>query len=258
MKIPNAKFRRGSATANLWKIPTLANDSSNLPTTLQKKHSARFTRGGFFHPLILANPDGTRSAPSKLSNQQRKRRLSQAWFDHLRKFPTSSQNPVIQHRLIFTLSKPFHDKLVDSGINPDRVLQSTMKKVMKKFAERFHPTDSIGYAYGIHHDTDHLHVHVALCPRSAKGAYVGCSMSRSNTSGNKNQMTYLKTCFEQENRRWAQILDSPQKLEEHLSKRLDSDKMMFSPRLTHAHLEALRNTQTAEAIRLQQSLSKHP
>jgi len=29
--------------------------------------------------------------------------------------------------------------------------------------------------------------------------------------------------------------------------------MMFSPRLTHAHMEALRNTQTAEAIRLQQS-----
>ena len=209
--------------------------------------------GGFFHPLILANSDGTRSAPSKLSNQQRKRRLSQAWFDHLRKFPTSSQNPVIQHRLIFTLSKPFHDKLVDSGINPDRVLQSTMKKVMKKFTERFHPADSMGYAYGIHHDTDHLHVHVALCPRSAKGAYVGCSMSRSNTSGNKNQMTYLKTCFEQENKRWSRILDLPEQLKEHLSKRLDSDKMVFSLRLTHAHLEALRNTQTAEAIRLQQS-----
>jgi hypothetical protein len=152
--------------------------------------------GGFFHLLILANSDGTRSAPSELSNQQRKRRLSQAWFNHLRKFPTSSQNPVIQHRLIFTLSKPFHDKLADSGINPDRVLQSTMKKVMKKFAERFHPADSIDYAYGIHHDTDHLHVHVALCPRTTRGAHVGCSMSRSNTSGNKNQMTYLKTCFE--------------------------------------------------------------
>jgi hypothetical protein len=42
-------------------------------------------------------------------------------------------------------------------------------------------------------------------------------------------------------------------LEEHLSKRFDSDKMVFSPRLTHAYLEALRNTQTVETIRLQQS-----
>ena len=209
--------------------------------------------GGFFHHLILASADGSRSAPSQLGNAERKRRISTAWFNHIRKFPTSSENPVIQHRLIFTMSQPFHDKLVNAGINPDRVLQTTMKKVMRKFAERFHPHDAIGYAYGIHHDTDNLHVHVALCPRTAKGAYVGCSMSRSNMSGNKNQMTYLMKCFEQENNRWSQILDSPEKLQEHLSKQIDSDKLVFAPRLTTAHVQALRNTQTAEAIRLQQS-----
>jgi hypothetical protein len=209
--------------------------------------------GGFFHQLILANPDGTRSAPSQLTNAERKHRISEAWFKHIRKFPTSSDNPVIQHRLVFTMSQPFHDKLVASGMNPDRVLQSTMKKIMRKFAERFHPHDAIGYAYGIHHDTDNLHVHVALCPRTAKGAYVGCSMSRSNTAGNKNQMTYLKTCFEQENQRWSQLLDSPEKLQALLSQRFDADRITFSPRLTNAHAEALRNAQTAEAIRLQRS-----
>jgi len=31
----------------------------------------------------------------------------------------------------------------------------------------------------------------------------------------------------------------PQKLEEHLSKRLDSDRIIFSPRLTHSHMNAL-------------------
>ena len=41
-------------------------------------------------------------------------------------------------------------------------------------------------------------------------------------------MKYLRSCFEQENKRWAQILASPQKLEEHLSKRLDSDKIIFA------------------------------
>ena len=209
--------------------------------------------GGFFHHLILNNPDGSCSAPSQLSNEERKRRISEQWFHHIRKFPTSSENPVIQHRLVFTMSAPFHDKLVEAGINPDRVLQTTMKKIMKKFAERFHPADAIGYAYGIHHDTDNLHVHVALCPRTAKGAYVGCSESRTKTSGNKNQMTYLKKCFQQENLRWNQLLDSPEKLLEQISQRMDADKMFFSPRLTNAHLEALRNTQTMEAIRLQQS-----
>jgi hypothetical protein len=209
--------------------------------------------GGFLHHTILTNPDGSRSSPSQLGNEERKRRISAAWFDHLRRFPSSSENPVIQHRLVFTMSSAFHDKLVESDINPDRVLQATMKKIMRKFAERFHPHDAIGYAYGIHHDTDNLHVHVALCPRTAKGAYVGCSMSRSNTSGNRNQMAYLKACFERENQRWEQILDSPEKLREQLSKRMDADKLLFAPRLTASHLEALLNAQTAEAIRLQNS-----
>jgi hypothetical protein len=208
--------------------------------------------GGFLHHMILANEDGTRVAPSQLSNEERKKRISEAWFQHIRKFPTSSNIPVIQHRIVFSMSNELHDKLVEAGINPDRVLQSTMRKVMGKFAERFHPADSIGYAYGIHHDTDNLHVHVALCPRTARGAYVGCSESRSTTSGNKSQMKYLRSCFEQENKRWADILGSPQKLDEHLSKRLDSDKIIFSPRLNHSHMNALRNAQTGEAIHLQQ------
>jgi hypothetical protein len=208
--------------------------------------------GGFLHHMILANENGTRAAPSQLSNEEGKKRISEAWFQHIRKFPTSSNNPVIQHRIVFSMSRELHDKLVEAEINPDRVLQSTMRKVMRKFAERFHPTDSIGYAYGIHHDTDNLHVHVALCPRTARGAYVGCSESRSTTSGNKNQMKYLRSYFERENKRWAHILGSPQKLDEHLCKRLDSDKIIFSQRSNHFQMDALRNTQTADAIRLQQ------
>lgn len=209
--------------------------------------------GGFLHHRIVENVDGTRTAPSQMTNAERKKRIASAWFHHIRQFPTTSENPVIQHRLVFSMSREMHDKLVAAGVNPDRVLHSTTKKIMRKFNERFLTADSIGYAYGIHHDTDNLHVHVALCPRSERGAYVGCSMSRSSTGGHKNQMSYLRSCFEQENARWTQVLSSPQELEERLIKRLDSDKIIFAPRLTKAHLDALRSTQTAEAIRLQQS-----
>jgi hypothetical protein len=150
------------------------------------------------------------------------------------------------------MSGELHDKLVASGINPDRVLHSSMKKAMAKFAERFHPDDAVGYAYGLHHDTDNLHVHVALCPRTARGAYVGCSTARTPVSGHKDQMKYLRSRFEQENKRWARIFAAPQKLEEHLSMRLDCDKIIFAPCLNHSQMNALRSTQTADAIRLQQ------
>ena len=84
--------------------------------------------GGFLHHVILSNEDGSRTAPSQLTNAERKRRISEAWFEHIRKYPTSSQNPVIQHRLVFSMSRELHDKLVETGINPDRVLQSATKE----------------------------------------------------------------------------------------------------------------------------------
>ena len=68
-------------------------------------------------------------------------------------------------------------------------------------------------------------------------------------------MKFLRFCFERENERWEQVLASPQKMEENLSRRLDSDKIVFSPRLNPSQMDALRNAQTADAIRLQQLYS---
>ena len=209
--------------------------------------------GGFLHHEIRRNPDGSSTAPTQLSNTERKRRITEVWQHHLDKFPTQAQRPVIAHRLIFSMSKEQHDALVAVGINPDHVLQSSLKKVMRRFVEKFHPGDSIGFAYGLHHDTDNLHAHLALCPRSANGHYVGCSTSHSSQSRHKKQMDMIYSWFERENQRWEKILQSPEKIVQSISQRLDSDRIIFAPRLNSAHLQALRQMQTAEAIRLQQS-----
>jgi hypothetical protein len=208
--------------------------------------------GGFLHHSIRMNPDGTSTAPSQLSNAERKQRITETWQTHLAKFPSTAKRPVIAHRLVFSMSKEQHDALTDAGINPDQVLHSTMKKVMRKFNERFHPNDSIGCAYGIHHDTANLHVHVAICPRTANGDYVGCSTSRSSQSKHKKQMDSIKSWFELENSRWEKILSSPQRLEETLSKRLDADKLVFSPKLNHLQMNALQSAQNSDSFRLQQ------
>ena len=207
--------------------------------------------GGFLHHLIVMNPDGTRSVPGALSNIERKRRISDEWFKHLKKWHTSSKNPVIQHRLVFTMSTPFHDKLVGAGLNPDTVLQSTLKTMMRDFQEKFHPKDSIGYAYGLHHDTDNLHIHIALCPRTKNGAYVGCSKSRTRTSHNRNQIDYLMQCFERENRKWEKRLSNPLTIKESIAKRLDSDRLLMVPKLSLSQMAGLRQQRTLAASRLQ-------
>jgi hypothetical protein len=172
---------------------------------------------------------------------------------HMREVKTSSSHPVIQHRLVFTMSTAFHDKLVGAGINPDIVLRSSLKTVLNRFQQRFHSKDSIGYAYGLHHDTDNLHAHVAICPRTAKGHYVGVSMSRTRESGNKNQMTYLMCAFDRENRKWDKLLSSPDKLRKALEMHLDSDKMAIAPKISPKQLQVLREDESLYASRLRNS-----
>jgi hypothetical protein len=212
--------RKIAARETLGAKPEILRKLRQFGDYASKETLGQVHAGGFLHDLIRKNAAGASTAPAKLTNDERKKRISESWCRHLRKFPTSSDNPVIQHRLVFSMSGELHNKLVASGINPDRVLHSTIRKAMAKFAEQFYPDDALGYAYGLHHDTDNLHVHVALCPRTAKGAYVGCSTSRTNSSSHKNQMDYLRVCFERENTRWAQIFSSPEKLAQNISKRL--------------------------------------
>jgi hypothetical protein len=209
--------------------------------------------GGFLHHQIRFNIDGTSTAPGQLANPERKRRITEAWQLHLDKFPSQAKQPVIAHRLIFSMSRAQHDALVAAGINPDQVMHSTLKKIMRRFGEKFHSGDIIGYAYGLHHDTAHLHAHIALCPRTQNGNYVGCSTSRFSQSRHKRQMDQIRSWFEQENARWERSLSSPQTVEQLVTHRIDTDKFLFAPRLTPRQTEALRNAQTADAIRLQQS-----
>jgi hypothetical protein len=208
--------------------------------------------GGFLHDAIRVNSDGKSTAPGQLANEERKRRITEAWQRHLGKFPSKAKRPVIAHRLVFSMSIAQHDALVNAGINPDQVLHSTMKKIMRRFAEKFHPGDSIGYAYGLHHDTKNLHAHVAICPRTARGSYVGCSTSRFDRSRHKRQMDLIRSWFAQENTRWQKTLSSPQQIEQVVSKRLDSDRFVFSQKLNRQQLDALRSAQNSEALRLQQ------
>ncbi|MGB7838700.1 MAG: hypothetical protein WBL40_11385, partial [Terrimicrobiaceae bacterium] len=225
----------------------------NFTDYASKEALGQVHAGGFLHHEVRRNRDGSSTAPAQLQNAERKRRITEAWQHHLEKFPSQASRPVIAHRLIFSMSKEQHDALVAAGISPDRVLHSSLKKAMRRFAEKFHPGDSIGYAYGLHHDTEHLHAHVAICPRTAKGRYVGCSTSRFKHGKHKRQMDHIRAWFENENQRWEKALRSPQEIEHAISHRIDADKIAFAPRLNAAHLEALRNAQTAEAIRLQQS-----
>ena len=207
--------------------------------------------GGFFHNHICINADGTKTAPSKLSNAERKLRITECWRKHLARFPTTAKRPVIAHRLVFSMSKEQHDALASAGINPDQVLHSTMKT---RHAEVQRDLSSRRFRrLRLRHSSRHgaSALHVAICPRTANGNYVGCSTSRSNNSKHKRQMDgIIKSWFEQENP-LGKKSGFPQKLEETLSKRLDADKLVFLTEAESAPSERASN-HPDDAMRLQQ------
>ena len=109
---------------------------------------------------------------------------------------------------------------------------------MRSFQENFHPGDSVGYSYGLHHDTDNLHAHVFIHPRTRQGEFVGMSeqlqrlASRGAASRHKNQLRFVR---EAAGRRAAQVIrEIPDpKQTAHLKNNFHSDRIHFLPRQSH-------------------------
>ena len=189
-----------------------------------------------------------------MTNAERKHRISEAWSSTFGNFRPPRKIPVIPHRLIFSMSNEMHDALVDAGINPDRVLHSSDEENHAEVRREISSGDSIGYAYGMHHDTD-----TPSRPRRALPAHGERRVCRdaarpgSSSRGTRSRWTFSAPGSSGRISGGRKFFNPPRNGARSLSRRIDSDKIVFAPRLNAAHLEALRNAQTAEAIRLQQS-----
>jgi hypothetical protein len=150
---------------------------------------------GFLHDLVAQNPDGSFSHPASLSTVEVIGRLSKAWKAHARK---NGETEISHQRLVFSMSKEFHEAIVQAGRNPDMVLKGIVERTLRSFQEKFHPGDPVGYSYGIHHDTDNLHAHVFIHPRTRDGVFIGMSeqlkqkAERGAASRHKNQLKFVR------------------------------------------------------------------
>jgi hypothetical protein len=127
------------------RLSTRVDEQGNILLSRLKETLGQVHTGGFLHDLIRVNAGGASIAPS--ADERREEAASESVPPHpqISHFLGESR---IQHRLVSVNA----DKLVASGINRPRPPLHDEEGHMK-FAERFHPNDAVGYAYGLHHDT---------------------------------------------------------------------------------------------------------
>jgi len=225
-----AAHKRGQVyTPKPWEsLPYLAKDDLG---TVQVR--------GFLHDRVAQNVDGSFSHPASLSTEEIIGRLGKAWKAHSKKCRATE---ISHHRLVFSVSSEFHDGLVQAGRNPDSVLKGIIERSMRSFQEKFHAGDSVSYSYGLHHDTDNLHAHIFVHPRTREGSFVGLSgkptKHQHHASAHKDQLGFLR---ENVRRRVSQVLKelSHPKEASHLKNNLHSDRAYFVPR--HSHTARSKN-----------------
>jgi hypothetical protein len=185
--------------------------------------------GGFLHSRLLAMTEPGEPGPVHLPNHVRKERIVQACREHIMEH--AKPDGVIAHRCILSMSKSMRRRLEHAGLHPDAVLQASLKKIMRKVQDRFHPGDAIGYCYGIHHDTEHLHLHVFLLAHTAKGNRLGLSEQlrrKRLPSRHRNQMRRIKEWIAAEEAHWNRVCADPAELEK-LARRRDGERFFFAP-----------------------------
>jgi hypothetical protein len=196
-----------------------AYDNRKFADYVDKENVGRIYTGGFFNDLVSENPDGTHTAAANLSKEESEQRLHDVWAKHLAvKGPPRG---IKQHRFVMSMSAEQHDLLVAHGINPEAILHERVRLAMKEFREKYHQGDSVGYSYGFHHDTDNLHVHIAIYPRSKHHKYVGLSdqlHKKIVDNGQENQLEFLKDVCVRENERMTRAFSNQQEKQKYIQR----------------------------------------
>ena len=133
---------------------------------VSKEDCGKVHVGGYMRDRIV---EYFNSVPENLSNQERIKFVTEQVRN------TSPYRDVLAFRFAVAMDADGERMIREKGLDPERILADRLKKVMTKFQNRFHPGDRISYVYGLHHDTDNLHLHVILLGRTEKGRHVSFS-----------------------------------------------------------------------------------
>ena len=169
-------------------------DLTKALSYLSKEDIGQVHVSGWLRDKMVQKINGS---PESIDNEERKKLIKDLMVEH-----TDIHKPYrgnMGHKMIFSVGKDLEKKVEAAGMNLDVLLSDQMKSVMKSFEKKFHTKfnhkDKIGYAYGIHHDTNNRHIHVFLHNRTLQGRHVALSnplKGKVDKNKREDQIGYVK------------------------------------------------------------------
>ncbi|HCE46719.1 MAG TPA: hypothetical protein DET40_24495 [Lentisphaeria bacterium] len=154
--------------------------------------------GGYMRDKIV---EYFNCVPENLGNQERIKFVTKKIKE------ISPYRDVLAFRFAVSMDADGERMIRKKGLDPEKILGDRLKKVMTKFQNRFHPGDRISYVYGLHHDTDNLHLHVILLGRTEKGRHVSFSSPIRGRKRRYHQEDQLGFCKDELARLEKNLLD---------------------------------------------------
>ena len=195
-----AKYKAFDEKISFEKAKEIIQDSIKY---ISKEDCGKIYVGGYMREKIVGLFN---CVPENLSNKERIRFVTEQIKN------TVPYRDVLAFRLAVSMDTEGEKLIREKGLNPERILIDSLKKIMTKFQNKFYPGDRISYAYGLHHDTDNLHLHVILLGRTERGRHVSFSSPIKDRKRRYHQEDQLGFCK-----------NELQKLEKNILSRLSGD-----------------------------------
>ncbi len=150
--------------------------------------------GGFILDRLVVD-SGNQNYNETTSEEIKSKNITRILHDHIRIH--GGYKNIVGHKLIISL-KPNLDKLIGcNGLNPNEFLIILIKGIIKTleilYGNTSEKTNTIGYVYGIHQDTNNRHAHIYLRNKTIYGKTV----SVSSTLKGKRYNPYQKDALNQ-------------------------------------------------------------
>lgn len=129
---------------------------------LTKEDSGRLKVYGFLREDVLKL---TGQIPHKMNNDDLVEACLQVWETRLKQKNIKR----VAHKYMLSLPPDLCQVMAKTGHSADEVLQTSVRKTMRRYQEKYYPDQKIGYLVGIHHDRAHIHAHVMLFPTTGSG-----------------------------------------------------------------------------------------